>query len=47
MAHMQDQQPKEALEDFEGYLAMTPPQSVPPQLRAGIDQLRQQVTGAR
>jgi tetratricopeptide (TPR) repeat protein len=47
MVHMQDQQPKEALEDFEGYLAMTPPQSVPPQLRAGIAQLRQQVTGAR
>jgi len=47
MVHMQDQQPKEALEDFEGYLAMTPPQSVPPQLRAGIAQLRQQVGGAR
>jgi len=47
MVHMQDQQPKEALEDFEGYLAVTPPQSVPPQLRAGIAQLRQQVTGPR
>jgi len=46
MVHMQDQQPKEALEDFEGYLAVTPPQSVPPQLRAGIAQLRQQVGGA-
>jgi tetratricopeptide (TPR) repeat protein len=46
MVHMQDQQPKEALEDFEGYLAVTPPQSVPPQLRAGIAQLRQQLTGA-
>lgn len=47
MVHMQDQQPKEALEDFEGYLAMTPPQSVPPQLRAGIAQLRLQISGAR
>ncbi|HEY1333131.1 MAG TPA: hypothetical protein VGF31_02670 [Myxococcaceae bacterium] len=46
MVHMQDQQPKEALEDFEGYLAMTPPQSVPPQLRAGIAQLRRQISGA-
>ncbi|HEY1907303.1 MAG TPA: hypothetical protein VGG91_14755, partial [Myxococcaceae bacterium] len=45
MVHMQDQQPKEALSDFEGYLAMTPPQNVPPQLRAGIAQLRQQVGG--
>ena len=46
MVHMQDQQPKEALEDFEGYLAVTPPQSVPPPLRAGIAQLRRQLTGA-
>jgi tetratricopeptide (TPR) repeat protein len=46
MVHMQEQQPKEALKDFEGYLAMTPPQNVPPQLRAGIAQLRQQVGGA-
>lgn len=46
MVHMQAQEPKEALKDFEGYLAMTPPQSVPPQLRAGIAQLRQQVGGA-
>jgi hypothetical protein len=46
MIHMQDQQPKEALEDFEGYLAVTPPQSVPPPLRAGIAQLRRQLTGA-
>jgi tetratricopeptide (TPR) repeat protein len=46
MVHMQDQDPKAALKDFEGYLAMTPPQSVPPQLRAGIAQLRQQVGGA-
>jgi hypothetical protein len=46
MVHMQDQQPKAALEDFEGYLAVTPPQQVPPQLRAGVAQLRRQVTGA-
>jgi tetratricopeptide (TPR) repeat protein len=46
MVHMQEQQPKAALEDFEGYLAVTPPQNVPPQLRAGVAQLRQQVTGA-
>jgi tetratricopeptide (TPR) repeat protein len=46
MIHMQDQQPKEALADFEAYLAVTPPQNVPPQLRAGVAQLRQQVTGA-
>ena len=46
MIHMQEQQPKEALEDFEGYLAVTPPQNVPPQLRAGVAQLRRQVTGA-
>jgi tetratricopeptide (TPR) repeat protein len=46
MVHMQAQEPKEALKDFEGYLAVTPPQSVPPQLRAGIAQLRQQVGGA-
>jgi tetratricopeptide (TPR) repeat protein len=46
MVHMQAQEPKEALKDFEGYLAMTPPQNVPPQLRAGIAQLRQQVGGA-
>ncbi|HEY1416522.1 MAG TPA: hypothetical protein VGF41_01415 [Myxococcaceae bacterium] len=45
MVHMQEQQPKEALADFEGYLATTPPQNVPPQLRAGIAQLRQQVGG--
>ena len=46
MIHMQEQQPKEALQDFEGYLAVTPPQNVPPQLRAGVAQLRRQVTGA-
>jgi hypothetical protein len=46
MIHMQEQQPKAALEDFEGYLAVTPPQQVPPQLRAGVAQLRRQVTGA-
>jgi hypothetical protein len=46
MVHMQEQQPKEALKDFEGYLAVTPPQDVPPQLRAGVAELRQQVTGA-
>lgn len=46
MVHMQDQQPREALEDFEGYLAVTPPQSVPPQLRAGVAQLRREVSGA-
>jgi len=46
MVHMQDQQPKAALDDFEGYLAVTPPQSVPPQLRAGVAQLRRQLTGS-
>jgi len=46
MIHMQEQQPKEALQDFEGYLAVTPPQNVPPQLRTGVAQLRRQVTGA-
>jgi tetratricopeptide (TPR) repeat protein len=46
MIHMQAQEPREALRDFEGYLAVTPPQNVPPQLRAGVAQLRQQVTGA-
>jgi hypothetical protein len=46
MIHMQEEQPKAALEDFEGYLAVTPPQNVPPQLRAGVAQLRRQVTGA-
>lgn len=46
MVHMQEQQPREALQDFEGYLAVTPPQNVPPQLRAGVAQLRRQVTGA-
>jgi tetratricopeptide (TPR) repeat protein len=45
MFHMQEQRPREALKDFEGYLAVTPPQDVPPQLRAGVAQLRQQVTG--
>ena len=46
MVHMQEQQPKEALEDFEAYLAVTPPQNVPAQLRSGVAQLRRQVTGA-
>jgi len=46
MVHMQEQQPKEALEEFEGYLAVTPPQDVPAQLRAGVAQLRRQVMGA-
>jgi len=46
MVHMQEQQPKAALQDFEGYLAVTPPQNVPPQLRAGVAQLRRQVSGA-
>ena len=46
MVHMQAQQPREALKDFEGYLAVTPPQNVPAQLRAGVAQLRQQVTAA-
>lgn len=46
MVHMQAQEPREALKDFESYLAVTPPQNVPPQLRAGVAQLRQQVTGA-
>ena len=36
---------REALKEFEGYLAVTPPQNVPPQLRAGVAQLRQQVSG--
>ena len=46
MVHMQEKQPKEALRDFEGYLAVTPPQNVPPQLRAGVADLRRQVSGA-
>ena len=46
MVHMQAQEPREALKDFEGYLAVTPPQNVPPQLRAGVAQLRQQISGA-
>ena len=46
MIHMQAQEPREALREFEGYLAVTPPQNVPPQLRAGVAQLRQQVSGA-
>lgn len=46
MVHMQAQEPREALKEFEGYLAVTPPQNVPPQLRAGVAQLRQQVTAA-
>ncbi len=46
MIHMQAQEPREALQDFEGYLAVTPPQNVPPQLRAGVAQLRQQLTGS-
>jgi tetratricopeptide (TPR) repeat protein len=46
MVHMQEQQPKAALQDFEAYLAVTPPQNVPPQLRAGVAQLRRQVSGA-
>lgn len=46
MIHMQAQEAREALRDFEGYLAVTPPQNVPPQLRAGVAQLRQQVGGA-
>jgi tetratricopeptide (TPR) repeat protein len=45
MVHMQAKEPREALKDFEGYLAVTPPQNVPPQLRAGVAQLRQQVSG--
>jgi hypothetical protein len=46
MIHMQARESREALSDFESYLAVTPPQNVPPQLRAGIAQLRAQVTGA-
>jgi tetratricopeptide (TPR) repeat protein len=46
MVHMQEQQPKAALQDFEAYLAVTPPQNVPAQLRAGVAQLRRQVSGA-
>lgn len=45
MIHMQARETREALSDFEGYLAVTPPQNVPPQLRAGIAQLRAQVNG--
>jgi len=46
MIHMQAQETRAALADFEAYLAATPPQNVPPQLRAGVAQLRQQVGGA-
>jgi len=45
MIHMQAQEPREALKEFEGYLAVTPAQNVSPQLRAGVAQLRQQVGG--
>lgn len=47
MVHMQAREMPEALADFEAYLAVTPPQKVPPELRAGIAQLRQQVRGGR
>ncbi len=46
MIHMQARETREALADFEGYLAVTPPQNVPPQMRAGVAQLRREVTGA-
>jgi len=46
MVHMQARETREALADFEGYLAVTPPQDVPPQMRASVAQLRREVTGA-
>lgn len=46
MVHLQARETRAALADFEGYLAVTPPQNVPPQMRASVAQLRQQVSGA-
>jgi tetratricopeptide (TPR) repeat protein len=47
MIRMQGQEQRQALEDFEGYLAATPANEVPPQLREGVGALRQRLTGAR
>jgi hypothetical protein len=46
MIRMQGQEQRQALDDFEGYLAGTPPSEVPPQLREGVAALRQRLTGA-
>jgi len=45
MLHLQAQEGREALKDFEGYIAEVPPNLVPPQLRQGVAELRRQVTG--
>ena len=45
MLHLQAQEGREALKDFEGYIAESPPSLVPPQLRQGVADLRRQVTG--
>jgi tetratricopeptide (TPR) repeat protein len=43
MLHLQAEEGREALRDFEGYIAETPPSLVPPQLRQGVAELRRQV----
>jgi hypothetical protein len=43
MLHLQADEGREALHDFEGYLAEAPPNLVPPQLRQGVAELRRQV----
>jgi hypothetical protein len=45
MIRMQDQEQRQALQDFEGYLAATPASEVPPQLREGVAALRQRLSG--
>jgi len=45
MLHLQAQEGREALRDFEGYIAESPPNLVPPQLVQGVAELRRQVSG--
>jgi len=45
MLHLQAQEGRAALRDFEGYIAESPPNLVPPQLRQGVAELRRQVSG--
>jgi tetratricopeptide (TPR) repeat protein len=45
MLHLQAQEGREALQDFEGYIAESPPSLVPLQLRQGVAELRRQVSG--
>lgn len=46
MIRLQAQEQRQALADFEGYLAATPASEVPPQLREGVAALRQRLNGA-